>query len=157
MGTKKILLLGGYGNTGRPLARLILQETQVSLVLAGRNKAKAEAGARELNQAWEGERVEGRQVDASDPSSLKPALEGIEMVVVASSTAKYARGVAQCIMEAGSDYFDIQYSQAKIVALKSLAGELEKSGRCFITDGGFHPGLPAALVRYAATFCDSRS
>jgi saccharopine dehydrogenase (NAD+, L-lysine-forming) len=32
--------------------------------------------------------------------------------------------------------------------------EIEKSGYCFITDGGFHPGLPAALVRYAALHFD---
>jgi hypothetical protein len=155
MNPKKILLLGGYGNTGRPLARLILQETQANLVLAGRNSEKAQASARELNQEWAGDRVEGKQVDASEPSSLKPALVGIDMVVVASSTARYAQEIAKCALEAGSDYFDIQFSQAKIVALKSLTAEIEKSGRCFITDGGFHPGLPAALVRYAATFFDS--
>ncbi|MCJ7530528.1 MAG: hypothetical protein MUO64_05790, partial [Anaerolineales bacterium] len=32
--------------------------------------------------------------------------------------------------------------------------EIEKAGRCFITDGGFHPGLPAALVRYAVKHFD---
>jgi hypothetical protein len=28
------------------------------------------------------------------------------------------------------------------------------TGCCFITDGGFHPGLPAALVRYTAPYFD---
>jgi len=34
--------------------------------------------------------------------------------------------------------------------LRSLAREIEAAGLCFITDGGFHPGLPAGLVRLAA-------
>ncbi|NEP44986.1 MAG: hypothetical protein F6K35_39505, partial [Okeania sp. SIO2H7] len=37
----------------------------------------------------------------------------------------------------------------------SLREKIEKKGRCFITDGGFHPGVPAAMVRYAATKFDT--
>jgi hypothetical protein len=39
--------------------------------------------------------------------------------------------------------------------LKTYACEIEQAGRCFITEAGFHPGLPAALVRYAATHFDT--
>jgi hypothetical protein len=38
--------------------------------------------------------------------------------------------------------------------LKSLEAEIQQAGCCFITDGGFHPGLPALMVRYAAQFFD---
>ncbi len=34
--------------------------------------------------------------------------------------------------------------------MRQLAPEIEEAGLCFVTDGGFHPGVPAALVRYAA-------
>jgi len=34
--------------------------------------------------------------------------------------------------------------------LKDLKPRIEKSGKYFISDGGFHPGIPAALVRYVA-------
>jgi len=43
---------------------------------------------------------------------------------------------------------DVQLSGEKLKVLQTMAGEIERAGRCFITDGGFHPGLPAALVRY---------
>jgi len=150
MNLKTILILGGYGHTGRPLARLLLQETDVRIVLAGRSRDKAEAVAAECNRDFPGERAAGRFTDASDPAGLQGAFQGIDLVIVASSTARYAREVAQAALAAGIDYLDIQYSTQKIVALQSLAAEIEKAGRCFITDGGFHPGLPAALVRYAA-------
>lgn len=152
---RSLLLLGAYGNTGRPLARLLLQETDVCLVLAGRNAAKAAGMAGELSRIYGEGRVTGLALDACDPAALRQAFENITMVVVASSTARYAPVVAGAALEAGTDYLDIQYSTQKVAFLKSISGKLEEAGRCFITDGGFHPGLPAVLVRYAATCFDS--
>src|SRR3990172_2812243 len=54
---KKILILGGSGNTGRQIAGLLLQETGSGLVLAGRKLARAQAVTLELNQQHPGERV----------------------------------------------------------------------------------------------------
>jgi saccharopine dehydrogenase (NAD+, L-lysine-forming) len=155
MDRKTLLLLGGYGNTGRLLARLLLQETDVKLIVAGRSIEKAESAAVELNSIFEGDRVAAVFADASDINSLRGAFQGVDLVVVASSTVRYAREVATAALEAGIDYLDIQYSTKKVAVLKSMSEEIEKAGRCFITDGGFHPGLPAALVRYVAQHFDS--
>ncbi len=150
MKTGKILILGGYGNTGLPLCRLLLEETELDLVLAGRNLARANASAAEFNRQFPGERVSGRAADASNIDSMLRAFEGIDLVVVASSTTRYAGEVTTAALQAGIDYLDIQFSNQKVNVLKSFTPEIERLGRCFITDGGFHPGLPAALVRYAA-------
>jgi hypothetical protein len=155
MSSKTFLILGGYGNTGRPLAKLLLQETDAQLILAGRSLEKAESAATEFNSMVSDERVSGIAVDASDPFQLRRAFQGIDLVVVASSTVRYAHEVATTALEAGVDYLDILYSTQKVAVLKSMAGEIEKAGRCFITDGGFHPGLPAALVRFVAPYFDS--
>ncbi len=154
MKTNTFLILGGYGNTGSVLARFLLQETSLKLVLAGRNESRASAAAAELNRRFPGERVSGRQADASDPASLRRAFQEIDLVVVASSTAQYTREVAEAALQAGLDYLDVQFSSQKVSTLKSLAPEIERLGRCFITEGGFHPGLPAALVRFAAASFD---
>lgn len=153
---KTILLLGGYGNTGALLTRWLLQETDARLVIAGRSPQKAERLKSELEGAYPAgaSRLAARRADASDPASLAAALQGVDLLLVASSTAQYARQVAQAALDAHTDYLDIQYSTQKIAVLKSLASEIERAGLCFITDGGFHPGLPAALVRYAATQLD---
>lgn len=50
MQQKTILILGGYGNTGRALARLLLQESNALLVIAGRNIDKAQGFSDELNK-----------------------------------------------------------------------------------------------------------
>ncbi|HEY44655.1 MAG TPA: NAD(P)H-binding protein [Anaerolineae bacterium] len=154
MDNKKLLILGGYGNTGQLIARLLLQETNAELILAGRSIKKADNLATLLNDRFEGDRVTGICADASDVENLKQAFHGVDMVIVASSTAEYAKYVAVTALEVGIDYMDIQYSTEKTSLLKSMTSEIEKAGRCFITDGGFHPGLPAALVHYVAQHYD---
>ncbi len=146
---KNILILGGYGYTGEMIARLLLSETESRLVLAGRNLQKAKQCADKLNLEIGQGRASGLVVDAADPRSLREGLRGVDLVVVASSTAQYARQTAEAALEAGCDYLDIQFSKQKIAELKLLDERIRQAGLCFITDGGFHPGLPAALVRYA--------
>lgn len=154
MGSKKLIILGGYGNTGRPLAEHLLHSTAATIIIAGRNDQKAQALATELNHEFDGERVSSLRVDASDPASLRQAFAGQDMVVVASSTAQYTEQVAAAALETGIDYFDVIFSTQKHAVLQTMASKIEKAGLCFITDGGFHPGLPAALIRHLASSFD---
>jgi saccharopine dehydrogenase-like NADP-dependent oxidoreductase len=154
MEPKTVLILGGYGNTGRPLARLLLQEADVHLVLAGRNLVIADRLASELNQAFAGNRVRGCFADASDLIILRGAFVGIDFVVVASPTSQFTLQVAGAALEARIGYLDIQVSTPKTAILKSIAESIQQAGCCFITDGGFHPGLPAFMVRYVTRFFD---
>jgi len=151
---KTILILGGYGNTGRPLARLLLNESEAKLVLAGRNIDKAHRLADELNNSVAGNRVSGVYADGSDTASLRKAFIGIDFIVVASSTTQYTHQIATMALEARAGYLDVQYSTQKIILLRSMADEIQQAGCCFITDGGFHPGLPAFMVRYVSLYFD---
>ncbi len=151
---RTIVILGGYGYAGRALAPLLLTEGTACLVLAGRDRDRAHQAAKELNARFEGGRVRGARADAADPKSLTAAFDGADLVVVASNTAQHAATVARSALDRGLDYLDIQYSAAKLPVLRAMAGEIEQAGRCFITEAGFHPGLPSALVRYAASRFD---
>jgi len=155
MRAKKLLILGGYGSTGFLIARLLLEHTDVSITLAGRSLEKAQRAAEELNATQTALRVSAVHADAGDPHSLCRAFQGVDMVIVASSTSEYAETVARCGLEAGIDYLDVQYSTAKTRILQSLEEEMKRKNVCFITDGGFHPGLPAVMVRWAAGQFDS--
>ena len=153
---KKVLILGGYGNTGFLIARLLLQESDIQVVIAGRNLNRAQQAVNDLNRKFHTGRASSTQVDAADTNSLKAAFEGVNIVVVASSTIDYTRNVAVLALDTGADYLDVQLSSpAKLAVLNSLREKIEKEKRCFITDGGFHPGVPAAMVRYAATQFDA--
>jgi len=150
-----LLLLGGYGNTGRALAGLLLEHTDAHLIVAGRDAAKAQSAAAGWNARFPGDRVRGLAADAADRGSLRAACEAAQWLIAASSTSAQAGSVAEVALEAGLDYMDPQYSRSKLAALSTLSQRIEAAGRCFITDAGFHPGLPAALVRFAATQFES--
>jgi saccharopine dehydrogenase-like NADP-dependent oxidoreductase len=152
--SKTILMVGGYGTTGRILTRLLLQRTDCRLVLAGRNREKAERAAAEFNRWFAGDRVTATFVDAADETSLRRALDGVDLLLLASSTSEYTDRIAAAVLDARADYLDLQYSSTKLATLQALAGQIEAAGCCFITDAGFHPGLPAALVRYVASQFD---
>lgn len=154
MEPKTILILGGYGNTGRLIATLLLQESNARLVLAGRHLDKARQLADALNRSVPGNRVTATHADASSPVSLEQAFHSVDLVVVASSTTQFTRQVVDAALAAKVDYYDVLLSAHKLALLKSISAEIEQSGLCFITEGGFHPGLPAFLVRYSAQFFD---
>ncbi|MEF2966996.1 saccharopine dehydrogenase NADP-binding domain-containing protein [Paenibacillus sp. M1] len=145
----------GYGVTGKMIARHLVQHTSAELVLAGRNENKALDAALELNSRWGQDRVKSQYADASDPSSLKAIFATADLVVAASCTSQYTPQIASAAIETGTDYFDIQYSAYKMSVLKSLEPDIVRAGRCFITDGGFHPGLAAVLVHQAAVHFDT--
>lgn len=144
-----VLILGGYGATGRALAPLLLQDPALHITIAGRRLWRAERAAAQLSAEWPG-RVAAAVADASSAESLMRAFAGVDLVVVASSTAVQTQTVARAALRAGADYYDIIYSLAKLGSLRALRKDIERSARCFITDGGFQPGLPAVLVRSAA-------
>ena len=152
----KILILGGYGYTGKLLARHLLEQSKSEIIITGRTLEKAQSLADQLNADSKGNRVTAVRADAADATSLKAAFTGADLVLVASplTSAPYET-VVRSALEAGVDYLDVQIGGKKLALLQSLAEEIKQAGRCFITEAGFHPGLPSALVRYAASRLDS--
>lgn len=148
MEKKTILVLGGYGQTGMPVAELLLKHADVNVVLAGRSKFMAEESAIVLKGRFPGKEVTAREADASDPASLAEAFQGIDLVVVCSSTTRYCRQVAEAALEAGADYLDVLFPSHVVATLRELEPRIRESGRCFVTQGGCHPGLPAAMLRH---------
>jgi saccharopine dehydrogenase (NAD+, L-lysine-forming) len=142
----KILILGGYGYTGKLLAKHLLVQTNVEIIISGRSLEKAKSFAGDLNNP----RVTVRQVDASNFDSLKQTLQDVTLCLVAAPTTHHAETVVRACIAAHVDYLDIQFSSKKLRALYDAEDEIKKAGLCFITEAGYHPGLIAALIRHAA-------
>ncbi len=150
-----ILILGGTGYTGRLIAKHLLEQSVVNITLATRHPVKATAQAGELNQKYAGERVEAVYADAASYESLLSVFRGKKIVIVAAPVTAYAENVVNAALEAGIDYLDVQLGAKKFAFLQSLSQQISQAGRCFITEAGFHPGLPSALVRFAASQFDT--
>jgi saccharopine dehydrogenase-like NADP-dependent oxidoreductase len=146
----RILIVGGYGFTGKALTRHLLARTEHSLIIAGRSLEKAQAFVRVL----ENPRLTAAQVDACDPASLRSVLQRSDLVLVAAPTTGCVETVVTSAIDTGVDYLDIQLSDRKLEVLRAHERDLADKGLCFVTEAGFHPGLPSALVRYAATRID---
>lgn len=147
---KTIFILGGYGYTGKLLARHLLNQTDANIIIAGRNLEKAKSFVDELNNP----RVTTRQADASTFESLTQTLHGATLCLVAAPTTHHAETVIRACIHSHVDYLDVQFSSKKLRALYKAESEIKKAGLCFITEAGYHPGLPSALIRYAAMKLD---
>jgi saccharopine dehydrogenase (NAD+, L-lysine-forming) len=147
----RIVIIGGYGNTGSRVARLLAARADVQLVLVGRHLDRARALAAEL-AGTAAHPVLAVGADVRDEGQRRTAFDGATLVIAASSTTDHAGAIARSALAAGADTMDTNLSvPAKLAALQALAPEGERAGRCVITDGGFHPGVPGVLVRQAAT------
>ncbi len=134
---------------------MLLKETAARITLGGRSLERAEQAAQQLNLRFPGDRVSAVCVDAGNRGDLRSAFQGIDLVIVASPTTRDTEAVAKEALAAGADYIDIQMAAGnKLAVLRGMETEVAAAGRCFITEAGFHPGLPAALVRYLATMFD---
>ena len=147
---KKILILGGYGYTGRQLAKHLLAETDVEIIISGRSLQKANSFLNELHDS----RASAREVDAANLNDLTQALQGVTLCLVAAPTTQHAETVIRACIAAHVDYLDVQLSSKKLSALYAAEKEIQQAVLCFITEAGFHPGLPAAMIRYTADKLD---
>lgn len=154
MDTPTIGILGGYGSVGRHMVRLLLEHTDARLVIAGRHILHARAFAKECNEQIGKERVCATYAHAAEPESVLRAFDDASLLIVASPTGRFTEATATAALGMGCDWLDIQYYTPKLAALHRLAERIVQAERCFITDAGLHPGLPALLVRYAATRFD---
>jgi saccharopine dehydrogenase-like NADP-dependent oxidoreductase len=145
-----ILVIGGYGGTGSRICQRLLRETGAKVVVGGRTLKKAEELRDSLNSQFSGERVSAVHVDASNRQSLILAFQGASLVIDASIAVSHVHTVATAAIDAGIDYLDIHFEQKTVPVLEALAPRIQAAGRCFISQAGFHPGLPAAFIRHAA-------
>ena len=157
MQSKVMMVLGGYGIAGQHVSRLLLEETDVHLVIAGRDSQKAQHAAALLNSKYPGSRVRALQVDATAPRALREAFASCDTVVtcVPITALGIGGGIVQAAFDAGVNYVDITLDTDKRRTLAKLADRIKNAGRYYLTEAGFMPGLPSVMAyRVARQFDD---
>lgn len=148
---KRVLIVGGYGETGRSVAKHLLERLEVNLVIAGRNLRKAELSAAELCRSYGEGRAIGVGMDAGNVSQLRPILE--ECAVIVNAGPAFGEDVlcrmASTAINANTHWIDVQFNHMQEKLLLSFDEKARKNDVCFCIQSGFHPGLPAAMVRWA--------
>ena len=146
-----VLVVGGYGNAGAAITGLLLAHSDHTIRVGGRHSDRARRLVDELaarDPGWPA-RLEAVNVDAGDAASLARALGGADLCIAASGTSRSAQTAVAAALSAAVDYLDIQVGHAKADRLLAMDAQARAAGVTLVTDGGFHPGVPAAMVRYA--------
>lgn len=153
-----VLILGGYGETGKTLAPMLLQRTSARLILAGRHGDQARKLADQLNRRFPGDRVGSQTLDANRWAEKgdEDRLKGIDLFVQAGPALPPAtvRSLAQQAIQANCHWLDVQLTPSQAACLRDLASEIRARNLVFVTQSGFHPGLPALFIRHAASRMD---
>jgi len=148
---KTLAILGGYGRAGQAIARHLLKETDGRLLILGRDLERARETTEKLNTGLSSPRVQGLSVNARDGEALKTVLQDADIVVNCVRTAGFFETVVEAALNAQTDLIDITLNPREIHAVcHRPRAEIEAQGRCFIVDAGIIPGMPSALVEYAA-------
>lgn len=153
----RIVSLGASGHAGSRIAALLAPELDSAdeLVLAGRS---AQRLARTRTLITSAAQISTAIVNVEDQQAVRDLVSGADLVIVTVSRPDLIGSLARIVLEAGADWLDTMLSTPpKIGALRALEADIAAAGRCVITDGGFHPGLPATLVRWAAERVDELS
>ena len=144
-----VVLVIGYGNTGQAIAERLLAFTECDVIIGGPDEARALTlcNALSINA---GSRVSALTVDATDRASLRTALQGVDLLVVAAGIPDYLEEIAKASIETNTDYLDLWYSPSKRNRFKTLAEGAKRAGRLLLTECGMQPGLPGVVVRCLA-------
>lgn len=145
----RVLVLGGYGNAGGQIVDLLLAFTDVVIDVGGRQGNRAEAFV-DLHPPEVRGRLRPVVVDAGDVEAVAAAATGCELVILATGTPEVSHATAEAALHAHVDYLDLQVGGANLPGLLALAPRFQAARLCAVTQGGFHPGVPAAMVRHVA-------
>lgn len=146
-----ILVLGGYGFFGGRICQALAGNTQIRLLLAGRDGAKAAAMARNLGL----DAAQGLTLDAAS-TDLAEQLAGLGVNTVIHSAGPFQGqdySVARAAIAAGANYIDLADGRDFVAGIQALDDAARARG-VFVTSGASSlPALSSAVVdRYRPRF-----
>lgn len=143
-----VLIVGGYGNVGQRIARLLAEELGERLLVAGRDIRRARRFAETLSSG-----ATARRIDIDDPESHASALEGVVAVMMCLDTTELA--FAQACVTRGVRYIDISASYEVIERLSFLHDLAAAQRATIICSVGLAPGLTNLLAKSCVKSTDS--
>lgn len=138
-----LLIVGGYGVVGRRIAEALAPDYPERVVLAGRNRARADATAAHI-----GHGTCGRVIDINDAQSIAAALEGVSTVI--SCIDQPGRKLLWAAARRGLGYTDITPHLTELgrgAAYDEIDAAARTSGARLVLGTGIVPGISNVVVR----------
>jgi hypothetical protein len=139
---RKVLILGGYGNFGKRIAKA-LTGANIPVVIAGRNHDKAQSLKHSLPEGMAG-------IACFDAfRELDTALEKLKAAVVVNSCGPFQSHdytIAESCIRHGVHYIDLADGRDFVTRITALDREARKSNIAVISGASTVPGLSSAVL-----------
>lgn len=148
---KRVLIIGGYGNFGSYIARSLAEDPNISLLIGGRSKERADAFTATLGAV---NPAVGCSIDIT--SDLDLCLRELRPDVVVHTTGPFqTQGyeVARAAIGVGAHYLDLADARQFVARIGELDQEACQAGVSVIAGASSVPCLTAAFIdRYRPRF-----
>jgi hypothetical protein len=138
----KVLILGGYGNFGKRIARLLTRKG-IAVIIAGRDGSKAAA----LVKALPAELTEVAAFDAK--SDLLSQLAILKPRVVINTCGPFQNadyGIAQTCIASGVHYIDLADGRDFVTSITQLDADAKQRRVAVISGASTVPALSSAVI-----------
>jgi saccharopine dehydrogenase (NAD+, L-lysine forming) len=144
----KVTVLGGVGAVGSVAVKTLVACGEFAeVVIADINLEKAQRLAGMLG----GRGVSAAQCDASDPASIRQAIQGSDVVLnCVGPFYATVKTVLSEVIRAGIDYVDVCDDVDVTIDILDMQAEAERAGITALIGMGSSPGLTNVVARFAA-------
>ncbi|WP_020408378.1 saccharopine dehydrogenase family protein [Hahella ganghwensis] len=146
--SKRILIIGGYGNFGRFISRMLAREPDLQLIIAGRNLQKAQQQVTRLGSFHRSSPPpEAAYIDIH--RNLAEALKTIAPDVVIHTSGPYQSqgyGVAEACIEQGCHYIDLADAREFVANIDQLDSQARESGVLVCSGASSVPTLTSGII-----------
>ncbi len=146
----KIVVLGGYGEMGRVIVTDLVDTFRGEIVLAGRNKEKAESFAMSLKA----KNVTAFVADADNDAQMKALLKGTSVLINATNYYSNIK-IMRSALKNGVNYLDLGGLYWLTKQQLKLHNKFKKKKIVAILGCGSTPGITNIMAEYGAKRFDS--
>ena len=147
----RVLIIGGYGNFGSYVARALADDSNISILIGGRSKAKADAFAASLAAV---NPASGCFVDID--SNIGARMREIRPDLVIHTTGPFQaqdHRVARAAIAVGAHYLDLADARQFVATIGELDADAKTARVAVIAGASSVPCLTAAFIdRYRSKF-----
>lgn len=142
--TRRVLIIGGYGNFGSFIAKSLASEKNIKLLIGGRSLEKAEEFCRTIIAE-----NTPTPIALDIHKNLGDVLEKYKPDIVIHTSGPFQNqdyDVAQKCIEYGAHYIDLADAREFVVNIDKLNAKAKKSGVAIISGASSVPCLTSAII-----------
>lgn len=144
-------ILGGYGQLGRAVAKLLLDRGAPTVTIAGRSRAKADETAIDLAGRNGTQHVLSECTESEDKDGLAALLAKHDVLVhTAPLSNEASKALREALLRTGGRVVLVSHDAETVTALRKERLALEQAGASVVLDAGADPGLPGLIGHLAA-------